>query len=84
MIDTGPGIESDKLGRIFHPYVSHTAGGTGLGLPTTRRIVCRAISAMVSAAARWFSNSTLDQVAAIEDHLKENGIRLPRMMLGRT
>jgi signal transduction histidine kinase len=39
VIDTGPGIEPDKLEAIFHPYVSHKAGGTGLGLPTARRIV---------------------------------------------
>lgn len=37
--DTGPGIESERLKEIFHPYVSHKRGGTGLGLPTTRRIV---------------------------------------------
>jgi signal transduction histidine kinase len=39
VIDTGPGIEPEKLEEIFHPYVSHSAGGTGLGLPTARRIV---------------------------------------------
>jgi signal transduction histidine kinase len=39
VIDTGPGIEPEKLGEIFHPYVSHKTGGTGLGLPTARRIV---------------------------------------------
>jgi signal transduction histidine kinase len=39
VIDTGPGIEPDRLKRIFHPYVSHTAGGTGLGLSTARRII---------------------------------------------
>jgi signal transduction histidine kinase len=39
VIDTGPGIEPDRLERIFHPYVSHTAGGTGLGLSTARRII---------------------------------------------
>ncbi|MDP7071012.1 MAG: ATP-binding protein [Phycisphaerales bacterium] len=37
--DTGPGIEPDRLEEIFHPYVSDRAGGTGLGLPTTRRII---------------------------------------------
>ncbi|MDP6987623.1 MAG: ATP-binding protein [Phycisphaerales bacterium] len=37
--DTGPGIPADQLEEIFHPYVSHRAGGTGLGLPTTRRII---------------------------------------------
>ncbi len=39
IIDTGPGIPPEKLEEIFHPYVSHKAGGTGLGLPTTKRIV---------------------------------------------
>lgn len=39
VIDTGPGIEPDRLQRIFEPYYSTTRGGTGLGLPTARRIV---------------------------------------------
>jgi signal transduction histidine kinase len=39
IIDTGPGIEPDRLQRIFEPYYSTTRGGTGLGLPTARRIV---------------------------------------------
>ncbi|MCH2142416.1 MAG: ATP-binding protein [Phycisphaerales bacterium] len=37
--DTGPGIPTDKLDEIFLPYVSGRQGGTGLGLPTTRRII---------------------------------------------
>jgi signal transduction histidine kinase len=37
--DTGPGIATERLEEIFHPYVSGRAGGTGLGLPTTRRII---------------------------------------------
>ena len=39
VIDTGPGIEAQQLEAIFHPYVSHHAGGTGLGLSTARRII---------------------------------------------
>lgn len=39
VIDTGPGIEPDKLPRIFQPYFTTKASGTGLGLPTARRIV---------------------------------------------
>jgi len=39
VIDTGPGIEPERLEKIFHPYVSHTAGGSGLGLSTARRII---------------------------------------------
>ena len=39
VIDSGPGVPGDDREKIFHPYVSTTPGGTGLGLPTTRRIV---------------------------------------------
>ena len=39
VVDTGPGIPADKLEEIFHPYVSGRKGGTGLGLPTSRRII---------------------------------------------
>ena len=39
VIDSGPGVPSDLREKIFHPYVSKTPGGTGLGLPTSRRIV---------------------------------------------
>ncbi|MBI1189461.1 MAG: two-component sensor histidine kinase [Tepidisphaera sp.] len=37
--DTGPGIPADVLPRIFTPYFTTKAGGSGLGLPTTRRII---------------------------------------------
>ncbi|MDX2147635.1 MAG: ATP-binding protein [Planctomycetota bacterium] len=39
VIDTGPGISPDKRQQIFQPYFTTKAGGTGLGLPTARRIV---------------------------------------------
>ena len=39
VIDTGPGVPDDMREEIFHPYVSGRKGGTGLGLPTSRRIV---------------------------------------------
>jgi len=38
IIDTGDGIEEERIDEIFHPYVSSKPGGTGLGLPTTMRI----------------------------------------------
>jgi two-component system sensor histidine kinase HydH len=37
--DTGTGIAPDELPRIFQVYYSTKKGGTGLGLPTTRRII---------------------------------------------
>lgn len=39
VIDTGPGIPPDKMERIFEPYFTTKAGGTGLGLPTARRLI---------------------------------------------
>ena len=39
VIDTGRGISEEIQGRVFEPFVSTRKGGSGLGLPTTRRIV---------------------------------------------
>jgi signal transduction histidine kinase len=39
LIDTGAGMNSDVLSRIFQPFFSTKPGGTGLGLPITRKIV---------------------------------------------
>lgn len=39
VIDTGPGIPADTLGKIFQVYFSTKPGGSGLGLATTRRLV---------------------------------------------
>jgi two-component system sensor histidine kinase HydH len=39
IIDTGVGMTPDVLARIFRPFYSKRPGGTGLGLPTTRKII---------------------------------------------
>jgi signal transduction histidine kinase len=39
VIDTGPGIAPELLARIFEPYFTTKPGGSGLGLPTTRRLI---------------------------------------------
>jgi nitrogen fixation/metabolism regulation signal transduction histidine kinase len=37
--DTGVGMDDEALGRVFEPYFSTKATGTGLGLPIARRNV---------------------------------------------
>jgi signal transduction histidine kinase len=39
LIDTGQGIKQELLAKVFQPFFSTRAGGTGLGLPITRKIV---------------------------------------------
>lgn len=39
VIDTGGGIPEDRLAKVFRPYFSSKPDGTGLGLPTTLRII---------------------------------------------
>ncbi|MBV9124276.1 MAG: two-component sensor histidine kinase [Planctomycetes bacterium] len=39
LIDTGKGMPPEVLSRAFRPFFSTKAGGTGLGLATTRKIV---------------------------------------------
>jgi len=37
--DTGAGIESELIGKIFDPFFTMRSGGTGLGLATVERII---------------------------------------------
>lgn len=39
VIDTGPGIGPEAMERMFQPYFTTKSGGTGLGLPTARRLI---------------------------------------------
>jgi len=37
--DTGPGLPPDRLARMWEPYVTYKAGGTGLGMAIARQTV---------------------------------------------
>jgi signal transduction histidine kinase len=37
--DTGPGIQEERMARIFDPMFSTSREGCGLGLPIVKRIV---------------------------------------------
>ncbi len=39
LIDTGKGMPPDVVARAWQPFFSTRQGGTGLGLPTTRKII---------------------------------------------
>ncbi|MEX0586859.1 MAG: ATP-binding protein, partial [Pirellulales bacterium] len=39
LIDTGTGMDDHTLMHLFEPFFSTKPGGSGLGLPTTRRII---------------------------------------------
>jgi two-component system sensor histidine kinase HydH len=39
LIDTGCGMSPEVLAKAFRPFYSTRSGGSGLGLPTTRKII---------------------------------------------
>jgi signal transduction histidine kinase len=39
LIDTGPGMDAETLGKVFRAFYTTKQGGSGLGLPTARKIV---------------------------------------------
>jgi signal transduction histidine kinase len=39
LIDTGPGMDAETLARVFQAFYTTKQGGSGLGLPTARKII---------------------------------------------
>jgi len=39
LIDTGPGMDTETLSKAFRAFYTTKQGGSGLGLPTARKII---------------------------------------------
>jgi signal transduction histidine kinase len=39
LIDTGPGMDAETLAKVFQAFYTTKQGGSGLGLPTSRKII---------------------------------------------
>ena len=39
VIDTGPGMSRETIDKVFTPYFTTKSGGSGLGLPTSKRLI---------------------------------------------
>jgi signal transduction histidine kinase len=74
--DTGPGIPSDILGRLFEPFLTTKPHGTGLGLSLSRRIL-EEHGGRLDGANRPTGGAcftlTLPAPAAETDHAHPNG-----------
>ena len=70
--DTGPGIPPDDIERIFDVFVSRRRGGSGLGLPTAKRIV------EDHGGEIWAENSDDGPGAIIKVVLQKKGYRLEK------
>ncbi len=73
--DTGPGMEAATAEKVFLPYFSTKRGGTGLGLPTTRRLVeeHKGTLSVYSEAGRGTVFTIMLPVADSADRLDEAG-----------
>jgi signal transduction histidine kinase len=69
LIDTGVGMTAEQAGRVFRPFFTTKPGGSGLGLPTVRRIVeAHGGSVAVESEPGRGTKFTLRLPAADENH----------------
>lgn len=72
VLDNGPGVDPQKLPRIFEPYFSTHETGTGLGLAITKRIV-EEHGGTIYAANRPEGGFLVEMALPIEAHVSPVG-----------
>ena len=82
VIDTGKGMPPEVAERAFRPFYSTRPGGTGLGLPTTRKIVLAhggdlSVESEPGKGTRFTLCLPVASVAGPEVYCLLNGTRLP-------
>jgi signal transduction histidine kinase len=68
--DTGVGMDADAIARIFEPYFSTKATGTGLGLTIAKRNVEVAGGTIAVTSARGVGSTVTIRVPVASDHVQ--------------
>ena len=75
--DTGVGMDEEALARIFEPYFSTKATGTGLGLTIAKRNV-ELNGGTIGVASERGVGTTVTIVLPVEDHHDGERMIIPR------
>lgn len=86
VLDTGIGIRRDHLERIFEPFrqvgeASRSAGGTGLGLTISKRLV-ECMGGQLHADSRLGEGSTFELQVSVPEEISEPASTVPTILIG--
>lgn len=71
IMDTGKGIESEELQKMFKPFWSTRRGGTGLGLAVAKRFINEAGGTITAKSALGRGTTVLIELPTVGDRGKE-------------
>jgi two-component system sensor kinase FixL len=72
--DTGPGVPDDFLDRLFQPFATTKAGGMGIGLSISKRII-EAHGGTISARRNSHGGATFRFTLPVFEGHEQNGNR---------